>query len=97
MTTMSVSRASDRGADSTARHASRLGAIQREEHRERGPAPDTGARGHDRSAVHLRQVLHDRQAKTKTAVPARGGRISLLEALEDMRQHVRRDALSAVG
>ena len=50
----------------------------------------------DRTAVHLDQLLHDRQANSQPALRASQVAIDLSEHLEDLRKHMRRDADSVV-
>ena len=98
MTTTSVSSASARGAASPAVGVfSTFDPFSGRITVNVGPRPTPALDAITDPPCRLRQVLDDRQAETEAAVPARGGRISLLKALEDMREDVGRDALAAVG
>lgn len=49
------------------------------------------------AAVQFDQVVHDREAQTQTAVDAGERRVALAEAIEDMGQELRADALAGVA
>src|SRR5262249_9602514 len=63
---------------------------------EGGPAPRALACGADRSAVQLGQLLDQRQPQPQAAEAPRHRSVGLPEAVEDVRQKFRLDALAAV-
>ena len=71
--------------------------LQRQAHHEGAPLPCSAAMGDDRPAVHLDQMLHQRQAEPQPAVPSLRAAVSLAEAIEHERQQVGRDPLPRIG
>src|SRR5215207_1007299 len=55
------------------------------------------ALGADGPPVEFRQVTHERQPEAEAPVPPRGRAVTLAEAVEDVRQEVRADALARVA
>ncbi len=69
---------------------------QREDDGERRARARSGALAAHRAAVQLDDVAHDREPDAEPAVRARGRRVVLAEALEDVRQKVRVDTGAGV-
>ena len=64
----------------------------RQAHRERRAAAIAVAGGMHAAAVHFGQPLHQREADAQAAARAVDGVVRLHEQIEDLRQHLRRDA-----
>src|SRR5215472_10233242 len=70
---------------------------ERELDDERRPEPASLALGAYGTAVQADQLAHDRQAETEPTVAARARAVRLPEAVEHVRQELRRDAFPRVG
>src|SRR5690349_1616034 len=66
-------------------------------HGEDGALPLARALRMDRSAMRLRDVLHDRESEAQPAMRPGRARFALLEPLEDEGQHLGPNALTVVG
>src|SRR5207249_5516163 len=73
------------------------GQQEREGDREHRPLTDAGAVGVDRSTVELDEVTDDRQAQPEPSMAAPESGVPLTEALEDVGQNLRRNALTRVA
>src|SRR4051812_37365661 len=66
--------------------------MDRQSHDERRTTVGAGALGADRTAMQLREVLHNGEAEAETTVRAGGGTVALPEAIEHAWQQLAVDA-----